>query len=1019
MDVLANKNLNLYQAGLVYNPHLRSAEMVEKLFVVRQKQFELLVNNILREKENSIPQHYLIIGQRGMGKTTLLKRIEIELHKEPYQQSFIPVLYREEQYNIKDLGDFWLNTLDALADSLQLEKYPKERLDSIDKVIRELSNTPTEAISEEAHKYFMDICRDLRRRPVLLIDNIGFVFKRLGSNSENNCEQWALRKLLSENGSPIFVSAGVTVTDDVINYEMPFYDFFQIQYLNKLNDNEFMKLLTSYAIATDCDETVITSIRKNISRQKSLLALTGGSPRLAVILFEQIAKGFSDNINADLEKLSDAMTPLYKARFEELPPQQQVILDAIALNWDAIPLKELSARTRLKNSQLSPQLKRLVDDGWIETTPAHKAKGDAYFISERFFNIYYIIRNSSRRHKEKIYSLSKFLEFFYGKEELEKISDVLVKQDIYSKEQMRLYMAFSMIEILEDHTRKKIHDGILEGFKHKELREEFDIPERNFLFSQGKKLSKSKQYDEAINCFDKLIDGNKEEMCAWCEKGKIMFEIKKYEEAMVCYDEIIKLDPDHEPAWVLKGRCLQAMGRHEEAIVCYNEAARLNPSSEDAWAEKGKCLREMKQYDKAINCFDKLIDDNKKEMCAWCGKGKTLFEIRKYEEAMACYDEIIKLNPDHDPVWVLKGQCLQAMGRYEETIACHDEAIRLNPNDGHAWTLKGQCMQVMERYEEAIACHDEAIRLNPNDGHARVRKGLCLKAMERYEEAVACLDVAIRLNPDSKYAWAFKGLCLQAMKRYEEAIACFDEAVGLNPNNEHVWAGKGNCLLDLEHNEEAIHCFDRAIELVPEYQSAWNNKGYALLVLKKYIDAVSVFEKLRSMDPKKLLTKFHLMFLYRDKLEKIDKAIEVYNSISETDINSDENKDHCGPFYLNKTLFELYKRNEGTAKDILVQAFEIFENENKLLAVANEDWFMLFGSVVVEMGYGSWLLGVLKGKGYDIVLSPYYTGIQALEIETQDGNRGKENAEIYLKNIAIEISVPAAEIIRKMKKYMS
>ncbi len=78
---------NTSQILLLYNPQLQSAEMVEKLFVIRQEQFSFLLEGILREKENSIPQHYLITGQRGMGKTTILKRLEIEFHKEQYREA--------------------------------------------------------------------------------------------------------------------------------------------------------------------------------------------------------------------------------------------------------------------------------------------------------------------------------------------------------------------------------------------------------------------------------------------------------------------------------------------------------------------------------------------------------------------------------------------------------------------------------------------------------------------------------------------------------------------------------------------------------------------------------------------------------------------------------------------------------------------------------------------------------------------------------------------------------------------
>jgi len=780
MNALLDKNINQSQTRLLYNPQLQSDETVEKLFVVRIKQFDLLLNKILQEKENSIPQHHLIIGQRGMGKTTLLKRIEAELHKEQYRQQFIPLLYREEQYNVKDLAEFWLNTLDALADSLQSEKYQTEKIKEIDRTIRELSCKSPETILEEAYEYLMKICCKLHRRPVLLIDNIGLVFSRLDNNNENKTEQWALRKLLSENGAPIVIGGGVTLPDETNVYSMPFYDFFQTQHLYKLNYNEFTELLIHLAAITNSDRSVLTATQRNVSRKKSLLELTGGSPRLTVILFEQIAKGFSSNIYDDLEILADAITPLYKARFEELSTQQQIILDAIALKWDAISLNDLSIATRMKNNQLSPQLKRLIDDGWLETTPAYGAKGNAYFISERFFNIYYIIRNSSRRHKDKIYCLSKFLESLYGEEELDKITDILLKQDFSSSEEIRLRMAFSHIDILEESKRQQLKESISNLlFNDEKLRKEFD-----------------------------------------CSKEK------------------------------------------------------------------------------------SLLDE-----------ANELFNEKKYEEAFACFDEAIRSDPEN---------------------ACH-------------WGCKGLSLAMLERHEEAIICSEEAIRL----------------------------------DSENAFYWCRKGCALNQLERYEEAVVCFDEATKLDDT----------------------------------YRVAWNNKGFALIQVKRYKEAVFAYEKSRAIDPHNLLSKLQLVYLYRDKLYEMNKAIELFNSIAEEDFNTDKNKKYFSLFYLEKTLFELYKRNEGLAKEFLIQAFEVLEREDTLASVANQNRWTRFGNIVIKLRYGSWLLAVLKEKNYDVVLSPYYTAIEALEIEQRDSKNGKKHAEIYLKNRAIEISNPARIIIDRIKKF--
>jgi tetratricopeptide (TPR) repeat protein len=1016
MTDILNESINLSQTGLLYNPQLQDDKTVEKLFVVRQKQFELLLNKILQEKEGSIPQHYLIIGQRGMGKTMLLKRMEVELHKEQYRQRFIPLLYREEQYNVKDLAEFWLNTLDALADSLQAEKYSTQMVADIDKTIMELSKKPPKIISEEAYKYLMDICCDLHRRPVLLIDNIGLIFGRLDNDKKSKPEQWALRKLLSENGAPIVVSGGVTLIDNVNNYGMPFYDFFQIQQLYKLNYEEFTKLLINLATITNRDKTIFDSI--NDSRQKSLLELTGGSPRLTVILFEQIAKGFSSNIYDDLEKLADSITPFYKARFEELSTQQQIIIDAIALNWDAISLKKLSTATRMQNNQLSPQLKRLVDDGWIETTPAYKAKGKAYFISERFFNIYYLIRNSSRRHKDKVYCLSRFLECFYGKEELEKISDILLKQSINSSEHMRLYLALSGVKTLELSQREKMLEKTFEIFlNNEELRKEFDFSEDNFK-SKVIFLIKSKQYSEAINYINKIINIIKYDEYAWFWKGYCLYKIQQYKEAINCYNKTIEINKNNENAWLGKGICLYKMQQYEEAINCYNKTIEMNKNNENAWFGKGMCLYEIRQYEEAINCYNKYIELDSRNENAWYWKGKCLSDMGQYKVALNCLNKSIKLDSKNEDAWLLKSECLFLMGQCEEAIDCCNKVIKLNLKNEVAWFGKGACLSDMKQYKEAIDCFNKTIDLDSKNKEAWNLKGICLSNMEQYEKAIDCFNKVIELDSKNKDAWLLKGIYLSNMERYEEAIDCFNKIIELDPKNENAWYFKVKCLSDMGQYEEALDCFDKAIELKQKNSNTWSCKGDVLIELQKYTKAVNAYEQSIEIDPKNLSPIFNLIFLYRDKLGEINKAIELFNSIDENKINKEENINFACRYYLHKALFELYKKNNGFAREYLLQAFVILEKEDKISSVASMYWWIRFGAIVINLGCGSWLISILEEKGYNIILSPYYTAIQALEIERQEGKTGKKDAEIYLNNRAVEISDPAKIIVEKMKEYL-
>ena len=61
----------------------------------------------------------------------------------------------------------------------------------------------------------------------------------------------------------------------------------------------------------------------------------------------------------DLEFILDRVTPLYKHRMDDLSPWQQKIVDAIALNWDAMATKEITEKIRMESKAVSSQLKQL------------------------------------------------------------------------------------------------------------------------------------------------------------------------------------------------------------------------------------------------------------------------------------------------------------------------------------------------------------------------------------------------------------------------------------------------------------------------------------------------------------------------------------------------------------------------------------------------------------------------------------------------------------------------------------
>lgn len=109
---------------------------------------------------------------------------------------------------------------------------------------------------------------------------------------------------------------------------------------------------------------------------------------------------------------------------------------------------------------------------------------------------------------------------------------------------------------------------------------------------KGFVLTGLKRHEEAIRCFDGVLEIDSEHVDAWFGKGHALADVGRYEEAIGCYDKALEIDLEYVSVWYGKGLALAALERHEEAIGCYGKALEINPDLEIA--KKYRTLAEKK-----------------------------------------------------------------------------------------------------------------------------------------------------------------------------------------------------------------------------------------------------------------------------------------------------------------------------------------------------------------------------------------------------------------------------------------
>ena len=379
----------------IYNPLNQDKETLLKNFVIRKKEFARIFRDIKNSKRNQMSQNFLIQGQRGSGKTTLLAKLRYEIENSNELSHVLAIQFAEEQYNIFSLNRLWENVADALEETKGFENIVDEM----------------EKLDDDDDYYFLlkKYLDKNKKKLILLIDNFGDILDKLGEK-----EHKKLRDILHE--SDLQIIAGSTRTlETAYKHDKPFFESFKTLYLGALNQEDVLILLGNLNRQYN-DKKAFEILKNQTGRIETIRRLTGGIPRTIILLYEIIIDD-SANVFEDIEGILDKITPLYKHKMDNLSPQQQVIIDAIALHWDGMLPSEISKQTRLETKKISAQLKILETNGFVFSAFMNK-KNKIYMLEERFFNIWYLMRYGRKKKKQHILWLVRFLRDWCTPDEL-------------------------------------------------------------------------------------------------------------------------------------------------------------------------------------------------------------------------------------------------------------------------------------------------------------------------------------------------------------------------------------------------------------------------------------------------------------------------------------------------------------------------------------------------------------------------------------------------------------------------
>jgi DNA-binding MarR family transcriptional regulator len=393
------ENQHSINSTLSFGAKSVNPNILEKLLIGRKETANLLekkVKAIMNDNDNIF---MLIIGQRGMGKTHLLKVLHSRIWNQNLEDKIKIAYFSEEEYGVSNFFDFLLRVLNAL-----IKWYDKDK----EHLSQQLDKLQITSVSNQLSFLEKIIKNYANDKPLLILaENFGDILQQMGKE-----EQGRLRAWLYENNNVSIIASSQSISDDFEKEDRPFYGFFTPYYLKNLSFEETLNLLLELAELDNDQELKEFLNHKGIAKIRAIYDLVKGNHRLIVTFYQFLKSDRLAKVSENFIKTINDLKPYYETFIRYLPAQQQKILRYIALSRKPQLGTEIAKNCFIDQKTLSKQLSELSKKNLIEIIPDPSDKRNKFYdINEPLLRISLEVGE----HKEGISALFiDFLALYYN-----------------------------------------------------------------------------------------------------------------------------------------------------------------------------------------------------------------------------------------------------------------------------------------------------------------------------------------------------------------------------------------------------------------------------------------------------------------------------------------------------------------------------------------------------------------------------------------------------------------------------